>query len=312
MAKPNTYDTAKEIFLADLARNLFPNNQFILQSRDWSAHTKGKQVNWSESGGKPGVIINRTTTALTPAERTDIARYYEIDEYQSNPTKVAWTDEMVVNYNKRQDILSDHQSQTEVDIVMRILYNWVSGASGIVRTSGGDRPAQSSGTASGKRKALTADDFADALSVLERQDLNGGQLFALLPTTLLNDVRKIPEFKSKDTYDTQMLVTGAIGTIYGIQIFKRSSGIIYNNATKPVAQNPKADNTFSFRTPAATDNESVLIWNNDYVTRSLSPDSLVNMVDVHGGTEFSLTTIAGGSQFKKGGEGIVSIVEAAA
>lgn len=310
MSAPSSYATAQQLFLADLVKNLYQNNAFLQRSRNWNGFAKGKTVNWNQSGAKPGVIINRDSTNLTPAKRTDVLRNYNLDEYQTQPTILDWTEEMVINYNKRADVIDDHVNTVTEDLADRIVYRWAAGASALLRTTGTARPAKTP-SATGTRLAVT---FADFVAVMERfaeQNING-ELNALLPSGLLTDIFGIDEFISNDYLqgNAMPVVNGTIGKLLNFNIFVRGKGIVYNNAATPVAQLPKADDTAAARTPNAADNQSILFWSSDNVTRSISPDSLTSVVPVHGGVELSATLIAGGAPFRNSGEGIVALVEA--
>ena len=316
MPQPSTIATAQRIFAADLARNLFANNSFLTRSLNWNQYAKGRNVNFNQSGAKPSVIINRNSTPLTPARRVDILRTYELDEYQSNPNIIDWTDEMVINYAKRQDVLRSHVAQVENDIALRVLFNWVSNAKKIVRTTGTARLAATPG-ATGNRASVSYKDWVNCYAELVGQDVTG-EVNALIPAGLLPDVLSIDQLiepavlRARGNAPDFMLGFDFLGQILGVNVFTRSAGIIFNNAGTPVAQSPKVDDSFNYRTAAAADNQSILFWGSSNVTTSISPDSLVNIVPFHGGNEFSLTTIAGGNRYYEDGTGLVVLVEAAA
>jgi len=313
MPAPSTYATAQQIFLADLVKNLYANNSFLLRSRNWNSAAKGKTVNWNQAGSKPGVVINRDTTTLTPAKRTDILRNYNLDEYQTMPTTIDWTDEMVINYAKRADIIDDHGKSINDDIAKRVLYKWAAGAS-IVRTSGTARPAKTP-SATGNRNAANFDNFVEVVEKFASQDIEINPAFCsvLVPALMLEDMFAIEEFKSNDYLARQGMpvVTGSFGQIMGFAVFVRSTGVLFNQAG-PVAQLPKADDSTSARTANAADNQSLLFWHSQFVTRAISPDSLTSIVPAHGAVELSATMIAGADKYRNGGEGIVALVEDAA
>lgn len=311
MPKPSTYSTAQSIFLADLARNLFANNAWLSRSRNWSAFANGKEVVWNQSGAKPGVVINRNTTALTPAKRTDVKRFYGLDEYQSIPTTIDWTDEMVINYLKRADIVNDHRKQIEADLALRILHRWTSGAASLIRTTGDARPA-STPSATGTRRAVTPQDFLKARTELIKQDVNFDeeQPCCLLTADMEAEILNNKELWSSFVSSEGVLVNGRITRLAGFEVFVRSKTILFNNAGTPVAALPKADDSVSFRAGATTDNESALFWMPSYVTRAISASSLFSLIGVHGGVEASATLIGAGDKFYNQGLGIVALVQA--
>lgn len=311
MSKPSSYSTAQSIFLADLARNLFASNAWLSRSRNWSAFANSKEVVWNQSGAKPGVLINRDSTALTPSKRNDVKRFYELDEYQSLPTTIDWTDEMVINYLKRADIINDHRKQIEADLALRILYRWASGAASLIRTTGAARPA-STPNAIGTRKAVTPEDFLKARTELVKQDVNidEEQPCCLLTADMEAEILNNKELWSSFVSSEGVLVNGRITRLAGFEVFVRSKSVVFNNAATPVAQLPKADDTVAGRVGTTTDNESALFWMPSHVTRAISLSSLFSLIKVHGGVEASATVIGAGDKFYNEGLGIVALVQA--
>jgi hypothetical protein len=311
---PTSYATAQQLFLAELVRNLFSDNRFLLQSRDWSTYTNGKTVNFPQAGALPGVVINNDgTVALTPAGRADINRTYNIEEYQSIPTLVDWTEEMVINYAKRQDVIEAHKGQISDDMATRILFKWISGvpAANIVRTSGADKAAVSP-SATGTRKKATLADFAKLHTVLTNAKVpNDQRRCVVVPAYMYEDLLSITEFLRAENNPSDMtLNTGAISKALGFNVFVRDTTTIFNNASTPVAQSPKVDATLSYRTAAAADNQAIIAWHPAFVTRAISPQSKVSIIDAHGGTEVSATMLAGGHHLYSTMAGVAALVEA--
>jgi len=314
MASPSSYATAKQVFLADVVQNLFDDNSFLARSRNASAFANNKTVNWNQAGAKPEVIIDRDTTALTPAKRTDILRNFDLQEYQSQPTIIDWTDEYVINYSKRASVLEDHISQVSEDLALRILYNWISGASAIIRTTGTAKAGEAPG-ATGNRLGISYNDIINARKVLNKQNIPQLNRCMLISANTEATILALDEFKSRDKYGAMTMMDGAIGTIAGFSVFVRSSTTVFNNAATPVAKLFKANDTFTPAATAVTDNESSLFWSADNVVRAVSIEgvsgSRINIVPAHGADEFSLTLVAGGAKYRNAGEGIVALVEAA-
>lgn len=307
MPKPNTYTTAQIIFLADLVRNLFANNMFLLQSRNWNAFANGKEVRWNQDGAKPGLVINRNATPLTASQIIDVVRSYELDEFQTMPTRLDWTNEMVINYAKRQSTLENHQKVIESGTAMRILHSWASAAPTTVLTTGAAK-APTLPNAVGNKLAATLDDFLSARAELNHQDIpDDGRRVAVMPSHMEEDITK-EIIKDTNKYPGDgVVLDGAIGKIAGFNIYMRSTTLPFNAAGVP--QLIQADDDTSLRTGQSTDREGITCYHPDFVTRSISPSSLVTIKPEHGGLEMSATIIAGGSQYRQAGEGIVNIVE---
>jgi hypothetical protein len=311
MAAPNTYSTATQLFLADLARNLFASNQCLQYSRNWNASAKGKTVNWNQSGVKANVVIDRDTVALTVGTRPDTLRSYTLHEFQSIPVKIDWTEEMIINYSKRQDVIQDHLSGLLDDIAMRILYNWASGAKTKLRTTGADVAANlriANGT--GTRKKLTLADILAARRAMNKDNVpDDGQRVLVVPPEMEMDLLEIQNLLDSTIIGTTNgLVNGAIVKIYGFNVFMRSQLPFFDHSDDAMVI-PKAADTL---TPTATTSDScnvAIAWHPQFVSRAIAQESLVVIKQEHGGTEFSATMLAGGSRFYSDGRGIAIIAE---
>ncbi|HAI75763.1 MAG TPA: hypothetical protein DCM08_05900, partial [Microscillaceae bacterium] len=302
-------EAAISLFRQDLVANLFQATPWIFQSRDFSDTANGKNVNWAQAGARPSVIINRNNASLTASPRGDFNVSYELDEYQSVPNVLSWTDEYVVNYAKRQSILREHTLQMTLDASLRIMKYWAEKAA-IVRTTGETRKSKSPGATATDRKKFLIDDILAAKETLKRQNIpDDGRLVMLLPATAETDLLTVQEFRSAYLSSRQVLATGSLMPFLGMNVFTTSTSVLFSNASTPVALNHKADDSATNRSGAATDNESILIWHPDMVSRGISADSLVSIIPVHGGVEMSATALAGGRTYRKDGEGIVAIVE---
>jgi len=323
---PANIATAQQIFRQDLAKKLFENEAFLLASQDWTASAVGNKVVWQEDETEPDVVINNATQSLAAADRIDVSASFSLAEYQTRPTRLQFTEEILVNYDKRSSILEGHIKAIQKNMALRILYGWVQGAATngrIYKTTGASRPAKAPG-ATGTRKAIT---YADIISlqksiIKDEVTWEAGKMNLLIPVELMEELMNLAEFKSRDFYplgNSSVAQQGivAVGTIAGCNVYVRSKTLVTNSATTPVLQNPKADDTYSFRTPAATDCLTCVMWHSDYVVRAanfnkLGTDkrtSLVNIVPYHGGLEFSVTAVAGGASFYKKGQGVAILTE---
>jgi len=317
MAKPSTYATAVDRFRTDLVRNLFDNTAFLRQSQDWSADALGKTVVYNQSGAKPLGMFNSTTGHGGAVTRTDIRRSFDLDEYITQPTRINVTDEMVINYAKRQEVLADHIAQIDNDTALRGLFRWVQGlpASNILRTQAGVatpavRVAGAPG-ATGNRARVVKNDIVAIRSRFIKSNIpfTPGKWNMLVPADMMLDLWDINEFVSKDYIDESPIPQGAMGRRFGFNIWEVPSGVSFNNAATPVANNPKPDDTFTPYAGAATDNQAIIAWHSDYVVRAISPNTTVSIVPVHGGTEFSTTSICGFSPLANNFRGIIALVE---
>ena len=309
MAQPNTYATAIEIFRAELAENLFQNNPFLNFCRDWTSSAKGKKANWNESGSGTKVIFNMTGATPPATPRVDVRREFDLDEVKTLPEVIEWTEEYVLNYDKRGSMLNNHLMLAKERVAFRILFRWGAAGKDIVRSTGTDR-ASNLPAATGTRKRVVLDDFVNARVKLDNDNVPEEGRIAVVPSAFYGDLIKIPEFISKDFRNKDVITTGSIGTILGFDVFSISKGVVFSNAATPNALNPQADDNADLRTPQPTDNASIQLYHPDFVVKAASNgESKVSIIDVHYGTEMSTVGVLGGSSYYQDGRGIVNIVE---
>lgn len=319
MAAPSTYATARQLFTADLAANLFPDTSFISQALNWDEYANNRTVNFSQSGPTPGLIRNRNSTPLpAAANRVDVLRNYDLSEFQTVPTNIDWTEEQVLAYAKRQDVLRDHLLQVQTEIAQTVIFRWApSGAVAgeiplIRRTTGAARPATAVG-GTGNRAAVTYADIVALRTILGVREVpNDGRRILVVPTGMMEDLLNINQFINTDFRVERPVMTGSVGMVLGFNIFESNVNPVYNNATNPVKQLYKADDATALRATAATDNEAIIAYHPSFVTRAKNPQQLVNMIEQHGRMEFSVTAIADGGPLYNSRLGIAALVQAAA
>jgi hypothetical protein len=309
---PGAYDAAARLFTAEFIAQIFKDNSFLEMSRDWSEYTKAAFVNYTESVGVAGYIVDRAAASLAAVIKDDLNRSYKLSGFQSIPTALAWTNEMTVNYNKRAETIKEHLSTIADGIALEMIFNWfpkVANSGAILASTGA---ARSTGIGSGTRKRITFDDLRRAMAILDRQGVPAMGRVIVGSPSLEDDLLKIEQFISRDYVTNEAISKSSFGTILNAQIFKRASTVWANNFTADngaeIVQ-PKLRDTLAMVAPQANSCEAVLIYHPDFVTRSISPDSKTNIIDVHGGTEISFTTLAGGRALYGDFKGVIGIVE---
>lgn len=299
-----------EVWLQDLQENLFPSNEFYQNSLDDSTSVSGidgKTVHIPQAGSKPSVEKNRTTLPATITQRSDSDRTYTLDEYTTDPILVQNTEEVETSYQKRQNILMEHEDKLNTDIASDLAYYWAATKSdNIIRTSGSDTRDATAPGATGTRKVLAKDDFIRAREILNRMDVPTGNnmLFALIPPEFEADIMGISGFVEADKIGNAQLVDGMIGRLLGFNIFVRSSAVVYDDSATPQPKAPGASG-------ATSDNLGAIFWSRSMVRRA------VGTVDVfidedkpeYYGDVFSALVRSGGKKSRDDEKGVVSIVQ---
>lgn len=296
----------KEVWATDIAQNLYPNNTFLVQSRNDNAFVEGKKVYLPQSGSAPGVVVNRTTLPATGSQRTDTTTDYDLDSFTTDPTTIRNIEEIEVSYDKRMSVLEDHIGALNTQIAYRTATLWAPvTASRIVRTTGANRVAMAPG-ATGNRKKITLADILSVKRILDADDVPSEDRFMLIPAEMYNDLLEISDVLTSDKMGTANLPSGAVGRIYGFSIYMRSTALIFTNAATPAVR-PLG------YTPAITDNAAALFWHKNYVRRALGDVTIFSNENdaTYYGSVFSAEVRAGGRRARADEKGVVVLVEAA-
>lgn len=300
----------KEVWAADIAEKLFPDNSFVNLAIDDSQYVENSVVNLANAGVLPAVKRNRTTLPSTVQKRDDVSINYNVDEFTSDPTLVQDIEEIEVNYNKRQSVLKGHTDQLNLQIANWMQYNWAPSASAnIVRTTGSNRNALVTG-ATGTRKQLTLADVFSLAQIMDDMDIPEEGRVLLLPSFMYNDLLAAEKTSLVNLQVTgeSLIQKGQLMSLLGFRIIKRGklNVLSYTNAGTPVVRTPDASTLTSA-------NAAALAWHPNFVRRALGGvKAYVNEDDATlYGSAFSTMARAGGRKAYSDETGVVAIVEAA-
>lgn len=303
----------QEMWVRDIAENLFRDNTLLTRSLNDNAYLQGKVVHLPQSGAKPNVEVNRTTLPAVSAKRTDTEVTYNIDEYTTDPVTIQDTEEIETSYEKRQSVLSDQIMTLEERIMDQMLFNWgPSAASGsIVRTSGADRGGFKTGQ-TGTRKAVAKDDIIEIRRLMDRMDIPQSNRCLCVDADMYSDILKIEDFVRADQFGGNgNIQSGVVGRLYGFDVYTRSLVNTYDNAANPAKKAVGA-------AAAATDNASCLAWHSGFVRMAMGSTNnggikvFENPNDaLYYGTVISAMVRAGGRPRYTDLKGVVALVEAA-
>ncbi len=304
----------QEVWATDIAENLFKDNEMLNRCVNDNDKLIGKVVHLPQAGAKPGVEKNRSTFPAVAAQRVDPDITYQIDEYTSDPTHVTLTEEIEASYQKRISILSNHINEIEEQVYDNILHDWSpSGATHpvqIVRTTGADRSAYKAGQ-TGTRKAVTKDDILELRRLFNRQNLPKRGRILVVDADMEIDLLKVPEFVDANKYGRSNIPMGALGMLFGFELYSRSDIVMFDNAANPAK---KAVGSAI----AATDNAACLAWHVDFLRKAVGTTTnggiqvFENVRDAqYYGDVMSAMVRGGGRASREDYVGVFALVEAA-
>ncbi len=299
----------KEIWQDHIQGNLFKNNEFLLASTDAGQFVlQGKVVHIPQAGVLPNIIRNRASLPATVVQRTDSDITYTLDEYTTDPILIPHAETLELAYNKRENVLSEHESSIKQTIADNMLLAWSpTAASSLIRTTGVAVGAHLD-SATGNRKQLTSKDLKAAQLLLNKQNVPFEKRYALMSADLfqqLTDDLSVTQYRDfSAVFNAQ---DGVLGKLFGFNIMVRSNVVSYTNDTVPVLNSYGA-------TATATDNDAVICWQADGLERALGDIKFFERTDdpTYYGSVYSISVRIGGRKRRSDGKGVVGIVQAAA
>lgn len=298
-----------EVWARDIKEKLFPDDSHVMQSFSDDMWVNNKTVNRPQSGVLPVAVINRASYPGTLIRRSDAINSYSMDEVTTDPTHIPDIEEVEVSYPKRQSVLKGHIDVLNLTIANQITYRWApSGASNILRTTGGNITANTPG-ATGLRKKLTLSDLFKAKTSFDDMEIPTGDRYILLPASIYNQLTEDEKtiLVSSDFKSDATIKDGMYTKILGFNIFirGRENVLRYNNAGTPVAITPQTAG-------AATDNAAILCWHKDFVAKARGAVKVFSNIDdpTLYGSAFSALARCGGQKVYTDQRGVLAIVEA--
>ena len=301
----------QQVWVEDIAGNIYPENSFYLKSIDDSARLQGNVVNLPQAGSAPTAEVNRTTLPAAASKRTDTVKTYNVDEITTDPSIIQLTEAEEVSYDKRADVLIDHVDTLRTKVAEQLAYRWAPSTAGQILRTTGDLHAAYLASQAGSRRIAQFKDIMNVGKLFNKQGVPTDGRVMLVDADFYNDLAMFPEFKDAQNLIAGVLTTGAVGRIAGFDVMMRSSVVTYTNAGTPVANAPGA-------AAAATDNLSALFWHPRFVRRALGNGSNggIQPFDSQGnplyyGDVLSALVRVGGTQRYTNQRGVAALVEAA-
>ena len=301
----------QEIWINDIKENLFKPNPFMNRATDHSMYVNYKTVHVPQAGTPQTVKANRSVLPATISQRTDTELTYSLSEYSADPILLTNIEELQINYDKRNSILSNTNMKLSEVIANQTLYSWApSGASRQVRTTGSAAAAYNPhSTATGTRKAITLADLASARAILDNDNVPMDGRVLLMTADMYNSqflaISNVQQYLS---YGQAVLPTGVVNKIFGFDIMIRPTVVLYDNTGTPVIKTVDDEGEPTF---AATDNAAALAYHPSFVCKALGDIKVFADEDKpeYYGSIFSALVMHGSSKLRTDQKGIVAIVQ---
>lgn len=310
---------AKQAFAKDIQNGLWPLNDFLSQSKDDTMFVNDDKVNLPHAGTSPAVVEGRTVVS-TPEKRGDSASQYPLAELSTDATWLQYSEELIVNYNKRESILSEHRSALQKALAEKVLYKWARGGDSEgpwttkpakVMTLGTTARAVSLPTvgataASGTRKPVLFSDILNVVNALNNADVPGDGRIAVIPASFFGDILNIAEFKSADYVNVKPLPGAPLSFGWlGMTWYVRSFVTRWDKTATPYGLDDPTEDT------VATDCAGGIFYHKNFV-RTAKGDVKVflntDMANLYG-SQMSAVARYGAIGARVDGKGIVNLIE---
>ncbi len=290
---------------------MFPDNSYMLQSKNDTAFLKGGQVNIPQVTGNVPVteISDYGKDTRVSAQRTDESIAYNIRQLKTQATFLQDSEDLVVNYAKRASLVEQHAEELTEYAADFVQHEWASNTSAKMLRTGGDARVGTTGT--GNRKAIRFEDLLEVRKAFRKDNVSMDNLCALISPEMEMDLLKMTEVTSTDYQGkgtgTGVLRMGDVDRILRIQFYVRSTINSFTNAATPVLKDQGTN-------AANADNAGALFWSSKYV--SLARGAVKVLYEAGqpkiGGDEISSLMRLGALYRRKDGKGVVNLVESAA
>lgn len=306
-----------EIWSRTIQEKLLTDNTFLqhFSNVDDANILNGKIVHLPQAGEPSAVVKNRTVFPSAIGTRTDSEILYQIDEYTTNPIRIAHSDTVEMSYDKRMSILNQDLLNLSEEVAEGMLTNVIVSPVGdnaalpagkILATDSATTVAPYGVGKTGTRKAYSLKDLQRMRNLMiYAKSWSEGNMYALITPEAA--VQMFPA-ESAITATYMQAASEAerrAGVIYkasGWNILVRSSvyALAANKTFKPISA-----------IVAANDIEGCLFWNKNMVEKAIGmTEAFENLKDpTFYGDIFSFLVRMGGRARRKNFEGVAVLVQ---
>lgn len=230
-----TMAVTKEIWTKDIVDNLFKDNTFALRAFNADQFILvGKVVHIATAGTPSAVKKNITTFPQTATKRTDSDITYAIDTFYSMPRQIEEIEKYELEYDKRQSVLGEDQSNLIQTAMDSLVFRWCPAAANAIPTVGAATAATVTG-ATGNRKAFTKAAFSTVKLKMDKANIPPSGRIALLTADHYNQfLESLSDAERTDVGRVADLTTGIVGKYLNFDIYMRSSVARYRGANMGV------------------------------------------------------------------------------
>lgn len=304
----------QEVYLADLQKKLYEELPYISRAVSHDAYVANNAVNIPQAGAAPNVVKNRSSLPATAAQRSDSNLQYFLNNYSTDPFVLSRVDaeDVQINYNKRQDLMGQSQSQI-LDVAAKdVFVAWSTGlpAGNIFRTTGANGTANAPAGATGGRKVIQTADFANAAKAFDLQSIPQAGRIAVMDTVMYYELFGEQLITDANRLGLATVPTGVVRQLYGFDIYIANTTPVF---TANVGTVRGIDGQGLVASVGSTDCRSCIFYHPQMVARAMGSVELFerNNDPLFYGDVLSASAYVGGTRLRSDGKGIIAVVQAA-
>lgn len=290
----------KEIWRADIVKNLFADGSFAANSQNHSEYVNFKTVHVPNAGAAPNVEMDRSVFPSSISTRTDNDLYYQLHEFTSDAIRISNAEQVELSYNKRESVISASRAKITEDVESFVLQSWVPTGYTKVVTTGSNVVAHLA-DCTNNRKAVTIADILAVKKQFDKDNIPMAGRFAILDYEMMAQLLSaLTENQYHAFLGSANAQTGVVGELYGFKFYQRS-----------VALRTIAAGTSLATSNAATDAAAGLFWQRDCVSRALGNVEIFDRENdpTYYGDIVSALVRAGGSYCRYDKKGVVVLYQ---
>jgi hypothetical protein len=303
-------EVLKRHFSSDVQERLFPDNTFYATAQSDAAGIDTLEIEIpQDEDGDIEVIENPTKFPIESMTEEDKRLTYGAKLLVTRPHTITWENQLLTSYDKRAAKSRKHEGSIQTQLANNIMHDWATTKEAFkFLTSGASRTASAPG-ATGNRKRAVDTDFLKVFSLFNSLNIPMEQRIVVVNSAIFEDLITISKdyVKGSDTKSiVDSLMKGAMGQIYGFNVFMRSQTTSFTNDAVPLKKAPKA-------AKAATDCASAIFFHPKFV-RYIKGTVMVNAdpynkPELAGGRNFNLMVRGGGATSRLSETGVAALIE---
>lgn len=214
----------KEVWLALIKENFYPEFAFLNEALDLSAFVENDVINLAEAGVNPAVLKNNTTYPVPAATRTDTPLSLTLAYYDTESTIVRNAEQAELSYDKMASIIYGHKQALLLRQYNEAAHAYAPAADGALTPV-----VQTTGTLTSGHRHITFDDIARLATRFDSQHIPRMGRVLVLDSQAQEQLRALDRNLFHQMFDH--IQAGGPGFLYGFKVYAYENLPFFNSST---------------------------------------------------------------------------------